>query len=201
MVRGYPQYPYVGNVIPNSRLNIPALTLEDGPQGVADGVKEATCWPSALTVVASWYVPVAIVIVITITITIAIVILIAIITTHRDVEVMYNYSQAMAWEQRVKGTNVMLGPMVNIARVPMGGRNFESFGEDPYLSSMMVVPSVQGIQSQGVIATVKHFADNNQELNRTLTSANVDRRTQWEIYYPAFQAAIDAGDHVTPLPW
>ena len=95
-------------------------------KGVADGVTGVTCWPSALTVVASW-----------------------------DENLMYKYGEAMATEQRKKGTNVMLGPMVNIARVPMGGRNFESFGEDPHLSSTLVVPSVKGIQSKGVLACAK----------------------------------------------
>lgn len=156
--------PYAGNVPRNDRLGIPPLHLEDGPQGVADGVKLCTCWPSALTVVSSW-----------------------------DVELNYAFGKAMAIEQWLKGTNVLLGPMVNIARVPMGGRNFESYGEDPYLSSVMVAQSVLGIQSQGVIATAKHYADNNQEFNRSSTSANVDERTQWEIYYPAFQAAVNAG--------
>lgn len=106
---------------------------------------------------------------------------------------MYQYAQAMAQEQRIKGTNIMLGPMINIARVPMGGRNFESFGEDPHLTSEMAIASVKGIQSQGVMACAKHYADNNQEFNRTTVSANVGERAQWEIYYPGFQAAIDAG--------
>jgi beta-glucosidase len=65
--------------------------------------------------------------------------------------------------------------------------------KDPHLASVMVAESVKGIQSRGVIAVAKHFVDNNQEYNRTTTSANVDARTQWEIYYPAFQAAVDAG--------
>jgi len=158
------QGPYVGNVPANTRLNIPPLHLEDGPQGVADGVEETTCWPSALTVVATW-----------------------------DLELMYLYSKAMAKEQKMKGTNIMLAPMINIARIPVGGRNFESFGEDTYLTSAMVVPSVKGIQSEGIMACAKHFVNNNQEYNRTTVSANVDERTQWEVYYPHFKAAVDAG--------
>eukprot|EP01113_Clastostelium_recurvatum_P036459 TRINITY_DN51_c0_g1_i3.p1 TRINITY_DN51_c0_g1~~TRINITY_DN51_c0_g1_i3.p1 ORF type:complete len:594 (-),score=131.29 TRINITY_DN51_c0_g1_i3:146-1858(-) len=98
----------------------------------------------------------------------------------------------MAVEQRGKGTNVMLGPMMNIARVPQGGRNFESFGEDPYLAAQMAEASVRGIQGEKMIACAKHFVNNNQEYHRTTVSANVDERTQWEIYYPAFQAAVDA---------
>jgi beta-glucosidase len=83
--------------------------------------------------------------------------------------------------------------MVNIARVPQGGRNFESFGEDPTLSSKLVVSYVKGVQDHGLIAVVKHWSVNNQEENRALVNVNVDERTQWELYYPAFQAAVDAG--------
>lgn len=136
LVHGWPGS-YVGNVPAISRLGLPPLNLEDGPQGVSDGVKLVTAWPSALTVVASW-----------------------------DVGAMQEFASAMALEERMKGTNIHLAPMVNIARVPVGGRNFESFGEDPTLAAAMVVASVNGIQSQGIIATVKHFVDNNQELVR-----------------------------------
>jgi beta-glucosidase len=77
--------------------------------------------------------------------------------------------------------------MVNIARVPQGGRNFESMGEDPILASKMAVPYIQGIQSQGVIATIKHWVCNNQEFERNEVSVNIDERTLQEIYYPAFK--------------
>eukprot|EP01117_Protostelium_nocturnum_P005725 TRINITY_DN2066_c0_g2_i1.p1 TRINITY_DN2066_c0_g2~~TRINITY_DN2066_c0_g2_i1.p1 ORF type:complete len:375 (+),score=109.47 TRINITY_DN2066_c0_g2_i1:72-1196(+) len=155
-------YAGVTSAIP--RLNVPSLHLQDGPQGVADGLTQVTFWPSTLAVVSTW-----------------------------DLHLMQKYAAAIGWEQKKKGVNIHLGPMVNIARVPTGGRNFESFGEDPYLSSSMVVPYVLGVQSNGIIATVKHFVDNNQEKNRTITSANVPQRAQWEIYYPAFKAAVDAG--------
>jgi len=156
--------PYVGDVPAIARLKIPAMTLEDGPQGVADGVKLVTAFPSALTAVATW-----------------------------DVDLMHQYGITLAEEQFAKGTNVMLGPMVNIARVPYGGRNFESFGEDPHLSSEMAAAQITGVQSKGIIATVKHFVDNNQEYNRTTVSENVPERAQWEIYYPAFHAAVEVG--------
>lgn len=87
----------------------------------------------------------------------------------------------------------MLGPDINIARVPRGGRIFEMFGEDPYLTSRLAVPSVIGIQSQGVIATAKHFIDNDQEWQRGTISINVDLRTNWEIYYQPFAAAAAVG--------
>lgn len=87
----------------------------------------------------------------------------------------------------------MLGPMANIARVPNAGRNYESTGEDPHLASAYVTECVTAIQSQGVMACAKHLADNNQETDRTTVSVQVDERTQYEIYYPHFQAAVDAG--------
>jgi beta-glucosidase len=83
--------------------------------------------------------------------------------------------------------------MVNIARVPWGGRNFESYGEDPFLAAELVKHSIRGAQKEGVIATVKHYVDNNQEYNRTTVSENVGMRAQFEIYYPAFKSAVDAG--------
>ena len=106
---------------------------------------------------------------------------------------MYEYAKAMAIEHKIKGTNVVLGPMVNIARVPQGGRTFESFGEDPFLAATMVKPYVKGVQDQGLLACVKHWAFNNQEENRLHVSANVQLRASWEIYYPAFEAAVKAG--------
>lgn len=156
--------PYVGDVPANTRLGIPAINLEDGPQGVADGVNEVTCWPSSLAIAAAW-----------------------------DEINMFTWASAMATEQKMKGTNVMLGPDINIARVPLGGRIFEMFGEDPFLTSTLVVPSVIGIQSEGVVATAKHFIDNDQEYERDSISIVVDLRTNWEIYYQPFAAASEAG--------
>jgi beta-glucosidase len=78
---------------------------------------------------------------------------------------MNQYGQALGSEEAGKGANVVLGPTVNILRSPQWGRSFESFGEDPYLSGQIAAADIQGIQSQGVIATVKHFAANNQEDN------------------------------------
>ena len=85
---------------------------------------------------------------------------------------------------------MLLAPTVNIHRTPQGGRNFESYGEDPYLASRMAVAYIQGVQSQGVIATVKHFAVNNQEFERNSINAQVDERVLHEIYFPAFKAAV-----------
>ena len=103
------------------------------------------------------------------------------------------YGAALGAETKAKGQNVLLGPMVNIVRVPEGGRNFETFSEDPYLTAQMAVAEIRGIQSQGVLAQVKHYAANNQEKQRHTVSADVDERTLREIYLPAFEAAVKDG--------
>jgi beta-glucosidase len=100
---------------------------------------------------------------------------------------------AIAREVRAKGRHMLLAPCINIERVPLGGRSFESFGEDPYLTSQMTAAYVRGVQSQKVIATVKHFAANNQEWDRFSVSANVDERTLREIYLPGFRAGVKEG--------
>ena len=87
----------------------------------------------------------------------------------------------------------MLGPGVCIFRTPYNGRNFEYLGEDPYLASVMVVPYIQGMQSVGVSACVKHYALNNQEFNRHTTNVKVSDRALYEIYLPAFKAAVQEG--------
>lgn len=157
--------PYVGNIPANTRLGIPALWLEDGPAGVADGMSGVTAFPAPVGVAASW-----------------------------DTALMNQYGQALGAEESGKGANIALAPTVNILRVPLWGRSFESLGEDPYLTSQMGVANIQGIQSQFVIATVKHYVANNQEFDRTTDSSNVDERTLQEIYMPAFQAAVQQGN-------
>lgn len=156
---------YVGNIPAIPSLGIPALSLEDGPAGVADGMSGVTAFPAPVGVAASW-----------------------------DTSLMNQYGQALGSEEAGKGTNVVLAPTVNILRNPQWGRSFESLGEDPYLTSQMGVADIQGIQSQHVVATVKHFAANSQEYDRTTMSANVDQRTLQEIYLPAFQAAVQQGN-------
>ncbi len=101
--------------------------------------------------------------------------------------------EALGVEAKAKGRNMLLGPCININRVPVGGRSFESFGEDPYLMSRMAVEYIRGVQSQGVIACAKHFAANNQEFERTTIDEKVDERTLREIYLPAFRAAVAEG--------
>ena len=102
--------------------------------------------------------------------------------------------ESLGRDARERSVNFLLGPGVNIARSPVAGRNFEYLSEDPYLNATMVVPYIQGVQSQGVIATVKHYALNNQEYNRHNVSSDVDERTMREIYLPAFEAAVTKGD-------
>jgi len=101
-----------------------------------------------------------------------------------------DFGAALGAETKAKGQNILLGPMVNIVRVPEGGRNFETFGEDPYLTAQICTAEIRGIQSQGVMAEVKHYAANNQEKDRLQVSAEVDERTLREIYLPAFEAAV-----------
>jgi beta-glucosidase len=101
--------------------------------------------------------------------------------------------EGLGRDARARSVNFLLGPGVNIARSPVGGRNFEYLSEDPYLNGAMVVPYIQGVQSQGVVATVKHYALNDEEFNRHDANVTVDERTMREIYLPAFEAAVTRG--------
>src|ERR1035438_10392550 len=100
---------------------------------------------------------------------------------------------ALGKDARVRSVHFLLGPGVNISRSPLDGRNFEYLSEDPFLNAGLAVPFIEGVQSQGVVATVKHFAVNNQEYNRHNASSDVDERTLREIYLPAFEAAVTKG--------
>lgn len=101
--------------------------------------------------------------------------------------------ESLGQDARVRGVNFLLGPGVNIARSPVAGRNFEYLSEDPYLNSALAVPYIEGVQAEGVVATVKHYALNNQEYDRHNGSSDVDERTMREIYLPAFEAAVTQG--------
>ncbi len=98
--------------------------------------------------------------------------------------------ESLGKDARARGVNFLLGPGVNIARSPVNGRNFEYLSEDPFLNGGIVVPYIEGLQSQGVSATVKHYALNNQEYNRHNVDVTADERTMREIYLPAFEAAV-----------
>jgi beta-glucosidase len=107
------------------------------------------------------------------------------------------YGKSLGEEARYRKKDVILGPGVNIYRTPLNGRNFEYMGEDPFLSSQMVVPYIKGVQSNGVATSVKHFALNNQETFRHSSNVIVDDRALYEIYLPPFKAAVQEGDSWT----
>ncbi len=158
------------------RLGIPELWTSDGPHGIRPEVlwdqwKQAgwtndscVAFPALTCLAATW-----------------------------NPEMALLYGKSIGEEARYRKKNVLLGPGVNIYRTPLNGRNFEYMGEDPYLASKMVVPYVQGVQSNGVATCVKHYALNNQELHRHTTNALPDDRTLYEIYLPAFKAAVNEG--------
>ncbi|MCK5457358.1 MAG: glycoside hydrolase family 3 C-terminal domain-containing protein, partial [Melioribacteraceae bacterium] len=148
----------------NVRLGIPAITMADGPLG-PNTHRRSTNYSSMLNLGATF-----------------------------DPELMYQIAEQLGEETRIHGRNMLLGPNVNIARVPHNGRTFEAFGEDPYLMSKMVVPYVKGVQSKNVITSTKHWVANNQEWNRFVVDAEVDERALREIYCPAFKAAVQESD-------
>ena len=99
----------------------------------------------------------------------------------------------MGMDARARGVHILLAPGMNIYRAPMCGRNFEYFGEDPFLASRMAVAVIQGVQDEGVIATAKHFIADNQEWDRHNVNVMIDERTMREIYLPAFEASVKEG--------
>ena len=103
------------------------------------------------------------------------------------------YGHSLGEEALYRGKDMILGPGVNIYRTPLGGRNFEYMGEDPFLTSTMVVPYIQGMQALGVSACVKHYCVNNDEENRFNVNVRVSDRALHEIYLPAFKAAVEEG--------
>lgn len=145
------------------RLGIPAMRLTDGPAGVRIG-SATTAMPAPVSLASTFSVA--------------------------DAD---KYGSVLGREARATRQDVIYGPMMNIVRVPQGGRNFETIGEDPLLASRLAAAEVRAIQREGVIATAKHFAENNQENDRFSINVNVDERTLHEIELPAFQASVDAG--------
>lgn len=159
---------------PNERLGIPAIKMADGPMGVrawtgssavtnaANAVRvTSTAFPAGLAMAATW-----------------------------DPDLLAQQGKVIGQEVKALGRDMILGPTVNIARQPLWGRNFEGYGEDPYLASRLVIGYIKGVQGEGVIASVKHFAANNQEFERHRIDEKIDERTLYEIYFPAFQAAV-----------
>ncbi len=143
-----------------SRLSIPEIKMSDGPVGVRTFGK-TTAYPAGILAAATW-----------------------------DTTLVGELGRALGKDARSRGVHILLAPGMNIYRAPMCGRNFEYFGEDPYLASRMAVGYIEGVQHEGVVATAKHFAANNQEWDRYNVSSDVDERTLQEIYLPAFKASV-----------
>lgn len=162
------------------RLGIPESWMTDGPHGIRPEVlwdqwnqagwtnDSCIAFPALTCLAATW---------------------------NEDMSLLYGRS--IGEEARYRKKDVLLGPGVNIYRTPLNGRNFEYMGEDPYLASKMVVPYIKGVQENGVATCVKHYALNNQEYNRHTTNVILDDRALYEIYLPAFKAAVQEGDSWT----
>ncbi len=159
-----PAKAYVGYVPPNERLGIPAITLADGRAGVGNGAKNVTLLPAPIAAASSW-----------------------------NTDLLNAYGKVLGQEQWAKGTNVELGPSIDVVRVPEWGRTFESYGEDPYFNGQMAVAEIKGIQQEGPIADANMYLTMNQESNRFNEDSIVDQRTLQEIYLPPFAAAIEQG--------
>ena len=154
----------------DERFNIPRLYLSDATQGVhirenlSDQLEKSTAFPCPIMLASTW-----------------------------NTDLAYNYAKSIGEECRTGGIAVLLGPGMNIYRNSQCGRNFEYFGEDPFLAGRFIENYVKGVQSTGTIATLKHFVANNTDHHRRRTNSIVDERTMHEIYLPAFKAGIDAG--------
>lgn len=158
------------------RLGIPEMVTDDGPLGVREDVKEgwgsansttdsATFFPNGSALAATW-----------------------------NPALAYRFGHDMGEEARARNKTVMLAPAFNITRTPLNGRTYEYYSEDPFLNARLAVQSVKGIQSQHVAACVKHYAVNNQEIERGTLDVSVDERALREIYLPAFKASIEEGN-------
>jgi beta-glucosidase len=151
---------------PVERLKIPSIKVSDGPNGargggaLVGGVK-AAAFPVGIALGATW-----------------------------DPELVREVGAALAQEAKSKGARVLLAPTVNIHRSTLNGRNFECYSEDPHLTSELAVAYIEGLQTEGVGATIKHFIGNESEYQRTTMSSDIDERTLREIYMPPFEAAV-----------
>jgi beta-glucosidase len=141
-------------------LGVPRLRMADGPMGVRN-FGPSTAMAAGINLAATW-----------------------------DPSLAERVGTEIGRDARAKGVHFLLGPGLNIYRAPMNGRNFEYFGEDPFLASRIAVGYIDGVQSQGVSATAKHFVANNSEFDRHNTDSVIDERTMREIYLPAFEAAV-----------
>ena len=158
----------IWNTIPIKRLGIPSITMTDGPHGVRATAPEAgrkmgavTAFPTGISMGAAW-----------------------------NPELIEQVGQALGEETSGMDCDILLGPCVNIVRDPRGGRNFETFSEDPYLSGRTAIAYIRGVQSRGVGTSLKHYAVNNYEIERNRATSNVDERTLREIYLAQFEMAV-----------
>lgn len=159
------------------RLGLRPIRMSDGPLGVKaqaegeDAIKiNATAFPSAITMAATW-----------------------------NNALLYDIGKAIGIESKYNGVDILLGPSVNMVRIPQNGRNFEYLGEDPYLAGNLGVQYIKGLQEQKVLADVKHFAANNTEFNRYKSNSIMGERTLHEIYLPAFEMAVKEGGSATVM--
>lgn len=151
------------DIRPIPKAGLPLMHMSDGPAGLRND-GPSTAYPAPVNIAAAF-----------------------------DPELARRYGVAIGRDARSRGVNIWLGPGMNLSRIPQNGRNFEYFGEDPYLASQTAVGVVQGVQSQGVVATIKHFAANNHENDRFTDSADVDERTMRELYLRSFEACVKEG--------
>lgn len=158
------------------RLGIPRRWMSDGPHGVREDVGPDTWNPAGHTDDFVTYMPVNIC-----------------LAATWNPEMGYLYGSTIGQEARKRGKNIMLGPGINIMRTPLNGRNYEYLGEDPFLTGRMATGYIRGEQDQGVSSCVKHFAFNNQEVQRGSIDVEMDDRTMREIYLPGFKAAVQQG--------
>ena len=150
------------------RLGIPSIKMSDGPNGVrgdSNSGKSSACFPCAISIGSTW-----------------------------DMDLINQLGIALGEEAKVKDVDVLLGPTINIHRHPLGGRHFESFSEDPFLTGKIATEYVKGVQSQDVAACLKHFIGNDTEYERHLVSSNIDEKTLREIYLLPFEMGIKEGN-------
>ena len=150
------------------RLDIPSIKMSDGPNGVrgdSTSGKSSACFPCAISIGSTW-----------------------------DIDLINQLGVALGEEAKVKDVDVLLGPTINIHRHPLGGRHFESFSEDPFLTGKIATEYVKGVQSQNVAACLKHFIGNDTEYERHLVSSNIDEKTLREIYLLPFEMGVKEGN-------
>lgn len=164
------------------RLGIPQRWMSDGPHGIREALGMHEWKPAGRTDDFATAMPVE-----------------AALAATWNPELAREYGAVLGQEARARGKDILLGPGVNLQRTPLNGRNFEYLGEDPLLSSRLVVPWIQGMQAEDTAACVKHFALNNQEVDRHTVNVEVDERPLRELYLPAFEAAVKEGGVLTVM--